>query len=97
MIRTILVPTSGSETDAAVFETALAAARPCQAHLEFFHVRVSEGEALRYSEHASFARGEALRSAIQELKDESKKRCIHEEYAYKDQIQTKWWQLSAYY
>ena len=46
MIRTILVPTSGSETDAVVFETALAAARPCQAHLEFFHVRVSAGEAL---------------------------------------------------
>ena len=29
---------------------------------------------MRYREHASFARGEALRSAIQELKDESKKR-----------------------
>jgi hypothetical protein len=47
----------GSETDAVVFETALAAARPCQAHLKFFHVRVSAGEALRYREHASFARG----------------------------------------
>ena len=74
MIRTILVPTSGSETDAVVFETALAAARPCQAHLEFFHVRVSPGEALRYREHASFARGKALRSALQELKDEAEKR-----------------------
>jgi nucleotide-binding universal stress UspA family protein len=57
MIRTILVPTSGSETDAVVFETALAAARPCQAHLEFFHVRVSPGEALRYREHASLRAG----------------------------------------
>ena len=28
MVKTILVPTSGSETDAVVFETALAAARP---------------------------------------------------------------------
>lgn len=74
MIRTILVPTSGSDTDAVVFETALAAARPCQAHLEFFHVRVSAGEALRYSEHASFARGAALRSALRELKDDSEKR-----------------------
>jgi nucleotide-binding universal stress UspA family protein len=74
MIRTILVPTSGSETDAVIFETALAAARPCQAHLEFFHVRVSAGEALRYREHASFARGKALRSALQELKDEAEKR-----------------------
>jgi nucleotide-binding universal stress UspA family protein len=74
MIRTILVPTSGSETDAVVFETALAAARPCQAHLEFFHVRVSAGEALRYRQHASFARGKALRSALRELKEESEKR-----------------------
>jgi nucleotide-binding universal stress UspA family protein len=46
MIRTILVPASGSETDAIVFETALAAARLCQAHLVFFHIRVSSGEAL---------------------------------------------------
>ena len=74
MIRTILVPTSGSETDAVVFETALAAARPCQAHLEFFHVRVSPGEALRYTPHASFARGKALRGVLQELKDESENR-----------------------
>jgi nucleotide-binding universal stress UspA family protein len=74
MIRTILVPTSGSETDAVVFETALAAARPCQAHLEFFHVRVSAGEALRYREHASFARGKALRGVLRELKDESENR-----------------------
>lgn len=74
MIRTILVPTSGSGTDAVVFETALAAARPCQAHLEFFHVRVSAGEALRYRQHASFARGKALRGALRELKEESEKR-----------------------
>jgi nucleotide-binding universal stress UspA family protein len=74
MIRTILVPTSGSETDAVVFETALAAARPCQAHLEFFHVRVSAGEALRYMPHASFARGKALRGVLRELKEESEKR-----------------------
>jgi RNA polymerase sigma factor (sigma-70 family) len=75
MIRTILVPASGSETDAIVFETALAAARPCQAHLEFFHVRVSSGEPLRYTPHASFARGKALRGVLQELKQESQNRC----------------------
>jgi nucleotide-binding universal stress UspA family protein len=74
MNRTILVPASGSETDAVVFETALAAARPCQAHLEFFHVRVSAGEALRYTPHASFARGKALRGVLHELEDESKNR-----------------------
>jgi len=74
MIRTILVPTSGSKTDTVVFETALIAARPCQAHLEFFHVRVSPGEALRYTPHASFARGEALREVLRELKEESETR-----------------------
>ena len=74
MVKTILVPTSGSETDAVVFETALAAARPCQAHLEFFHVRVSAGEALRYTPHASFARGKALRDTLRELKEDSDKR-----------------------
>ena len=74
MIKTILVPTSGSDTDAIVFETALAVARPSQAHLEFFHVRVSEGEALTYREHARFARGRALRGALRELKEESEKR-----------------------
>src|SRR5215467_3744865 len=74
MIRTILVPASGSETDEVVFETALVAARPCQAHLEFFHVRVSSGEALRYTPHASFSRGKALRGVLQELTQESHNR-----------------------
>jgi hypothetical protein len=53
-----------------VFLNALVAARPCQAHLEFFHVRVSSGEALRYTPHASFARGKALRGVLQELKQD---------------------------
>ena len=36
MIKTVLVPTSGSDTDSVVFETALAAARQCRSHLESF-------------------------------------------------------------
>jgi nucleotide-binding universal stress UspA family protein len=74
MFRTILVPASGSDTDAVVFETALAAARPQHAHIEFFHVCVSAGEALRYMPHASFARGDALHNVLQELKQESEHR-----------------------
>src|SRR5215467_11733679 len=74
MFRTILVPASGSDTDAVVFETALAAARPQRAHLEFFHVCVSAGEALRYMPHASFARGDGLHNVLQELKQESEHR-----------------------
>src|SRR5215470_2467051 len=74
MFRTILVPASGSDTDAVVFATALTAARLYRAHLEFFHVFVSAGEALRYTPHASFARGEALHNVLQELKQESEHR-----------------------
>lgn len=40
MIKTILVPATGSDADAAVFASALAVARPFSAHLEFLHVRV---------------------------------------------------------
>jgi nucleotide-binding universal stress UspA family protein len=39
MIKTILVPATGSNTDAAVFASALAVARPFAAHLDFLHVR----------------------------------------------------------
>jgi nucleotide-binding universal stress UspA family protein len=74
MFRTILVPASGSDTDVVVFETALAAARPQRAHLEFFHMCVSAGEALRYMPHASFARGTALHNVLRELKQESERR-----------------------
>ncbi|HEY6994089.1 MAG TPA: universal stress protein [Xanthobacteraceae bacterium] len=74
MIKTVLVPASGSDTDAVVFETALAAARPCRAHLEFFHLRVSSGEALRLTPHASFARGKGLHNALQELHQDAEKR-----------------------
>ena len=39
MIKTILVPATGSDTDSAVFASALAVARVFAAHLEFLHVR----------------------------------------------------------
>jgi nucleotide-binding universal stress UspA family protein len=74
MIKTILVPTGGSDTDFVVFETALAVARLFGAHLEFFHVRVDAAEALRYSPHATFARGQGLRNAIDYRKQESQAR-----------------------
>jgi nucleotide-binding universal stress UspA family protein len=40
MIKTILVPATGNQTDDAVFTSALAAARAFNAHLDFLHVRV---------------------------------------------------------
>jgi nucleotide-binding universal stress UspA family protein len=39
MIKTILVPATGSDSDTAVFASALAVARAFAAHLEFLHVR----------------------------------------------------------
>ena len=39
MIKTILVPATGSDSDSAVFASALAVARRFGAHLEFLHVR----------------------------------------------------------
>jgi nucleotide-binding universal stress UspA family protein len=40
MIKTILVPATGSDTDDAVFMWALVVARAFEAHLDFLHVRV---------------------------------------------------------
>ena len=74
MIKTILVPICGSDTDSVVFETALAVGRPCGAHLEFFHARVDAGQAIRYSPHASFARGQGVRNAFHVLKQEAESR-----------------------
>jgi nucleotide-binding universal stress UspA family protein len=39
MIKTILVPATGSDSDSAVFASALAVARAFAAHLDFLHVR----------------------------------------------------------
>jgi hypothetical protein len=38
MIKTILVPATGNDTDIAVFQSALTVARAFAAHLEFPHV-----------------------------------------------------------
>lgn len=44
MIKTILVPATGSSSDAATFSAAVAAARALGAHLDFLHVRVDPAE-----------------------------------------------------
>ena len=70
-MKTILVLIGGSERDEVVLQTALAAARPFSAHLECLHMHVSSGQAARYS-HAEFARGPALRNALEQLEDKAK-------------------------
>lgn len=70
MIKTILVPTSGSSTDDSVFTTALALARPLAAHLGFYHVRLTTGEAASQAPHAAFCVGSGLTPALAYLHEE---------------------------
>jgi nucleotide-binding universal stress UspA family protein len=70
MIKTILVPSSGSSTDDSVFATAYAIAQPLGAHLEFFHVRLTSCEAALRAPHVEFAMGAALSSALSYLRDQ---------------------------
>lgn len=66
-MKSILIPIGGSDTDGVLLETALAAARPFAAHLQFLHVRVGVGEAAQHTPHMGFVSGPALRDALQQL------------------------------
>ena len=65
MIKTILVPASGSSTDEPVFATALAAARALAAHLDFY-TYISRKAKLRCARRTptSAWRGAACRSEV---------------------------------
>ena len=69
MFKTILVPTSGSASDKGVFETALAVAKPFNAHLRFVHVRVTGGEAVARVPHAEFCRGAAISQVLEDVQE----------------------------
>ena len=73
-MKTILVPVGGSDTDQVVFQTALAIARPLAAHLEFLHIHVGAGEAALHTPHVAFARGAALRNALNDLAQQGESR-----------------------
>lgn len=68
MIKTILVPVSGTQTDGCVFAAAFAVARPLAAHLDFYHLRLSVCEAAVRSPHVQFCIGPALGDALDSLK-----------------------------
>ena len=67
MLKTILVPTSGSGTDDAVHATALGLARPLAAHLEFYHVRLTPDEAAGRTPYIGLCVDSALPAALQNL------------------------------
>jgi nucleotide-binding universal stress UspA family protein len=66
-MKSILVPVGGSDSDELVFDTALAAARLFDAHLQFLHVRIGVGAAAQCTPHVEFASGAALRDALGQL------------------------------
>jgi nucleotide-binding universal stress UspA family protein len=97
-IKTILVPAGGSESDHGIFETALVAAAPFAAHLDFYHVIVEAGEAAANIPHAGFAMGAGLVNALAELRTEERTRwraardhvesfCHHNGIALREKLQ----------
>ncbi|HXR88891.1 MAG TPA: hypothetical protein VN750_01270 [Steroidobacteraceae bacterium] len=75
MIKTIFVPASGSSTDASVFATALALARPLEAHLRLHHVHLSACAAAVHAPHVEFCQGVAespIHSTVRGLTHESR-------------------------
>lgn len=75
-MRTILVPAGGSESDRTIFDTALLAARSLSAHLDFYHVRVTAGEAALNAPYAGFAMGAGLSNTLDQLQAEANTRLI---------------------
>jgi nucleotide-binding universal stress UspA family protein len=82
-IKTILVPAGGSESDRSIFETALAAAAPLAAHLDFYHVTVDACEAAENTPHVGFAMGAGLVNTLTELRIEEQGRLS----AARDQVE----------
>ncbi len=65
-MKTILTFVGGGDRDPVILRTALAAAIPLSAHLDFLHVHVPATQAARYAS-TEFASGAALRNALQQL------------------------------
>lgn len=74
MIKSILVPFGGGDTDTAVFASAVALGRRFGAHLDFYHVNISAGEAALSTPHAGLAVGAALRDMLATLQTQSEER-----------------------
>lgn len=64
MIKTIFVPMSGSTSDDSVLATALEVAKPLDAHLDCYHVRLSETKAAVRSVPLQYCPGSVLNAAL---------------------------------
>ena len=72
MFKYVLVPATGAASDEAVFETALLAARPFEAHLEFLHVRVDVTEVVISMSTGGLGGGGAVQGVVDKLEHECK-------------------------
>jgi nucleotide-binding universal stress UspA family protein len=84
MIKTILVPVGGGDSDHAVLETARIAASPFAAHLAFFHVRIDAGEAALNTPHADFVFGKAIVNELDVVTEEARGRSAAAERHVRD-------------
>lgn len=88
MIKTILVPTSGSATDQTVFDTALAVARCVKGHLRFLHLRLTPETAALQVAHYEFCQGAAISSTLEGVRQQGQQlaaRARQHVFAYCDQ------------
>ncbi|HVW67693.1 MAG TPA: universal stress protein [Steroidobacteraceae bacterium] len=88
MYKTIFVPTSGSDTDATVFATALTLARPFAAHLHFCHLHLQPAEAALHAPHVEFSRGPAIADALSHLRKEGNSLAVNAHVRYEEFCRT---------
>jgi nucleotide-binding universal stress UspA family protein len=70
-VKSILGLIGGGDRDSVILRTALAAAVPLSAHLDFLHIHVTAGNAARYNR-VEFAMGTALHNAMEQLETKAK-------------------------
>jgi nucleotide-binding universal stress UspA family protein len=83
-MRSILVLAGGRHTDSMLFDTALAAARPLGAHMEFLYVRIDAAEAAVFTPHLDFAVARTLRVGLADLEREERKCALAAERQFKE-------------
>lgn len=88
MYKTIFVPATGSDADAAVFATALTLARPFAAHMHFCHVQLQPTEPVSHSPHVEFGRGPAIADALEYLRKQGNALCVNARVHYEEFCET---------
>ena len=71
-MKTILALIGGGDRDEVILRTALAAAVPLSAHLDFLHVHVSAGIAAKYDSRVQFAMGAGIENALGHLETKAR-------------------------